>query len=155
METPRTLVIGVGHPDRGDDAVGRVVAERLLQDPPPRVNVVATDGEAGKLIDLFAEADHVIVVDASLSGARPGTIHRLDAVAQSLPRPMFAMSSHAIGLVESIELARTLGMLPKRCIVLAVEGDSFDLGAGLSEPVALAVDAVIRKVAEELEAQPV
>ena len=153
MSARRVLVIGMGHPDRGDDAVGRVVADRLLRDPSPDVRVVATDGEAGKLLDLFTEADHVIIVDAGLSGAKPGTIHRLDAVAASLPRPMFAMSSHAIGLVESIELARTLGTLPKRCIVFAIEGERFDLGAGLSPAVGLAVDAVVRKVADELKAE--
>jgi hydrogenase maturation protease len=153
MDAPRILVIGMGHPDRGDDAVGRVVAEHLRHDPPAGVRIVATDGEAGKLLDLFGEADHVIVVDAGLSGAAPGTIHRLDAAAAPLPRPMFAMSSHAIGLVESIELARTLGTLPKRCIVFAVEGERFDLGAGLSPPVAAAVDAVIARLAEELRVE--
>ena len=153
MRAPRVLVIGMGHPDRGDDAVGRVVADRLLRDPLPGVKVVATDGEAGKLLDLFDEAEHVIIVDAGLSGAKPGTIHRLDAVTASLPRPMFAMSSHAIGLVESIELARTLGTLPKRCIVLAVEGERFDLGAGLSQAVAQAVDALVRLVADELKVE--
>ena len=148
MGAPPVLVIGMGHPDRGDDAVGRVVADRLLRDPLPGVKVVATDGEAGKLLDLFDEADHVIIVDAGLSGAKPGTIHRLDAVTASLPRPMFA-----IGLVESIELARTLGTLPRRCVVFAVEGERFDLGAGLSAPVAEAVDALVRLVADELRTE--
>jgi hydrogenase maturation protease len=153
MDARRTLVIGIGHPDRGDDAAGRMVATRLRDRAPEGVRIVETDGEAGKLLDLFSEADDVIVVDAGLSGARPGTIHRLDAVAAPLPRPMFAMSSHAIGLVESIELARTLGSLPRRCVVYAIEAERFDLGAGLSPAVAAAVDAACARVLDELQVE--
>jgi hydrogenase maturation protease len=150
MAGKRTLVIGIGHPDRGDDAAGRLVAERLKERVPANVRVVATDGEAGKLIDLFGEADEVVIVDAGLSGAEPGTIHRIDAGAGPLPRPMFAMSSHAIGLVESVELARTLGQLPALCIVLAIEAKRFDLGAGLSPEVAAAVGTAATRVLGEL-----
>jgi len=153
MGARHTLVIGIGHPDRGDDAVGRIVAARLRDLAPEGVRIIETDGEAGKLLDLFSDADDVIIVDAGVSGAKPGTIHRLDAAAAPLPRPMFAMSSHAIGLVESIELARTLGTLPRRCIVYAIEAQGFDLGAGLSRPVAEAVDAACTRVLDELRAE--
>ncbi len=150
-EAERTLVIGIGHPDRGDDDAGRAVARLLKKQVPAGVRVVETDGEAGKLIDLFGEADDVIIVDAGLSGAAPGTIHRIDANRESLPRPMFAMSSHAIGLVESVELARTLGQLPARCIVFAIEARSFDLGAGLSPEVEAAVGVVTGQILSELK----
>ncbi|CAN5257328.1 hydrogenase maturation protease [soil metagenome] len=153
MATPRTLVIGIGHPDRGDDAAGRLVAAQLATVAPADVRIVQTDGEAGKLIDLLAQADQVVIVDAGLSGARPGTIHRLDAVAGAMPRPMFAMSSHAIGLVESIELARTLGTLPARCLVLAIEAQGFDLGAGVSPAVTEAIDRAVEMVLGELRAE--
>ena len=145
-----TRIIGIGHPDRGDDAVGRIVAARLREQMPAGAEVIETDGEAARLLDLFEGAADVIIIDAGLSGAAPGTIHRLDAVAAPLPRPMFATSSHAIGLAESIELARTLGQLPERCIVFAVEATSFDLGAPLSAPVAAALDCVIARVRDEL-----
>jgi len=141
-----TLIIGIGHPDRGDDAAGRIVAARLGDRAPADVEVVETDGEAAKLLDLMEGRDRVIVVDACLSGATPGLIHSLDANAGPLPRPMFAMSSHAIGLVESVELARVLGILPRRCQVLAIEAARFDLGAGLSPPVAAAVDEAVERI---------
>jgi hydrogenase maturation protease len=150
-----TLVIGIGHLDRGDDAVGRIVASRLRARAPADVEIVETDGEAAKLLDLIEGRDRVVIVDACLSGAAPGTIHRLDANAGPLPRPMFAMSSHAIGLVESIELARTLGRLPGRCHVLAVEAARFDLGAGLSPPVVAAVDEAVERVLADLALETV
>ena len=145
-----TRIIGIGHPDRGDDAVGRVIAARMRGQAPEHAEIIETDGEAAKLLDLFEGVDEVVIIDAGLSGEKPGTIHRLDAVAAPLPRPMFATSSHAIGLTESIELARTLGSLPKRCIIFAVEAKTFDLGAPLSKPVADAVDRVIARVLDEV-----
>ena len=153
MPATRTLVIGIGHPDRGDDAAGRIVARRLRGRAPGGCRIVETDGEAGKLVDLLGEADAVVIVDAGLSGAPPGTIHRLDATAGPMPRPMFRMSSHAIGLVESIELARALGTLPARCLVIAIEAENLDLGAGLSPPVAEAIGRAVDLVLAELEVE--
>ena len=143
----RTRVIGMGHPDRGDDAAGRLVAEKLAC--LPGVEVIETDGEAAKLIDLMEGADAVIIVDAALSGATPGAVTRLDVAVKPVPQPMFAASSHAVGLAESIELARILGRLPRRCIVYAIEAASFTLGAPLSPAVASAVDRVAAAIAAE------
>jgi len=146
----RTRVIGVGHPDRGDDAVGRIVAAKLVG--VPGIDVIETDGEAAKLIDLMEGADRVILVDAALSGSAPGAVTRLDAAASRIPQPMFAASSHAVGLAESIELARVLDRLPPSCIVFAVEAASFTLGAPLSPAVAAAVDRVVTAVVAEIAA---
>ncbi len=146
------LVIGIGHPDRGDDAVGRIVATRLREKVDGQAKVIETDGEAAKLLDLLTGENNVIIVDAGLSGAPPGTVHRLDAVAAPLPQPMFATSSHAVGLAESIELARILDTLPARCIIYAIEAESFDMGEPLSEPVAKAAERVLADLLAELNA---
>ena len=81
----------------------------------------------------------------------PLSAEYLDAPA---PDPaMFGMSTHAMGLADSIELARTLGQLPKRCIVYAVEGHGFGLGEPLSPPVANAVEDVVTRVLDELRTE--
>lgn len=152
MARPPALVIGIGNPDRGDDAVGRVVTRRLRQRAPAGVRVIDTDGEAAKLIDLFDGASQVVIVDAALSGAKPGTIRRLDATAGALPKAMFAMSTHAMGLADAVELARALAQLPTRCIVYAIEGAAFELGRPLSPAVAAAVDDVVARVLGEIGA---
>ncbi len=143
-------VIGIGHRDRADDAVGRLLADRLRERAPPGVEVVDTDGEAARLLDLIAGVDHVVIVDAALSGAGPGTIRRFDAVARPLPRTAFAASTHAVGLADAIELARALDQLPAHCIVYAIEGSSFELGQPLSPAVATAIDETIALVLDEV-----
>ena len=62
------------------------------------------------------------------------------SAATPLPRGALGMSTHGFGLAEALELARALGQLPRRCIVYAIEGASFETGAPLSPEVAAAVD---------------
>ncbi len=145
-----TRIIGIGHLDRGDDALGRFAAARLKGNVPQGTEVLETDGEAGKLLDLFQGSDTVIVIDACVSGASAGTVQRIDAVSTPLPRWLGSASSHAIGLAESVELARVLGRLPRRLVVYAVEAESFTLGAPLSASVAAALDTLPAKIGGEL-----
>jgi hydrogenase maturation protease len=143
-------VLGVGNPDRGDDAAGRAVVQRLRAAPPAGVDVIEHDGEA---TGLFAEIDGaaaVFAIDACASGARPGAIHRFDASAAPLPDVSFSLSTHGFGLAHTIELARALGRLPPRCVVYAIEGASFEAGAPLSPAVAAAVADVARRVSAEI-----
>ena len=83
-----TRIIGIGHLDRGDDALGRVAAGRLKDSLPLGTEVLETDGEAGKLLDLFQGAETVIVIDACVSGAKPGTVQvRKEVVLKVRPAP--------------------------------------------------------------------
>jgi hydrogenase maturation protease len=67
-----------------------------------------------------------------------------------LPARFFRSSTHAFGVGDAVELARTLGRLPSRMVVYGVEGSDFDAGAALSPPVLAAVDNVVRRLEEEL-----
>ena len=84
--------------------------------------------------------------DAASSGNEPGTVHRFDAVAGPLPARLFSLSSHALGLVEVVELGRALGRLPRSLIVYAVEGTDFATGQGLSPAVARALSGVAQRI---------
>ena len=146
----KTLIIGIGNPDRGDDAAGRLVAARLREQLPGEARVVESEGEATQLLACFAAADQVILVDAALSGAAPGTITRFAADEAPLPAARFGISTHGFGLAEAIELARTLGRLPRRCVVYAIEGRNFAPGDRLSPGVEAAVQAVVALVLESV-----
>jgi hydrogenase maturation protease len=145
-DPPRRLVLCVGNPDRGDDGVGRLVARLLRGRVPADVAVVECDGGAAGVIDAFTGVDWVIVVDAVVSGAPAGTIHRVDCAGGEALPAVRAASSHGLGVAEAIALARTLGCLPRQCMVYGVEGACFDVGADASPAV---VDAA-RKVSERL-----
>ncbi len=141
----RALVIGVGNAYRRDDALGLVAARRLGAAACGTVTVVEASGEGAALMDAWEGAETVILIDAVCSGARAGTIYRVDARAEAVPPRLFRHSTHAFNVAEAIELARALNRLPRRLIVLGVEGKDFDAGVGLSPEVERAVQELVRR----------
>ena len=111
-------------------------------EPAPGVTVREFDGEAIGLLDVWGDADNVVLVDAVRSGAVAGTVHRFDASAEPVPAAFSHSSSHTIGVGDAIELARGLGRLPRRVLIFGVEGVRFDAGAALSPEVAGVLDDV-------------
>jgi hydrogenase maturation protease len=146
---PRTLVIGLGHPLRGDDGVGAAVAAELCRRSIAGLEAVVFDGDGAALVDRWDGAERVIVVDATRSGAAPGTVERLDATSFLLPRTRPGGSSHGFGLAEAVELARALRRLPPGLVVYGVSGESFGMGEGLSPAVAAAVPEVVERILKE------
>jgi len=142
------VVIGIGSADRGDDAVGIAVVDALARRDLAGVDLVVGDGDPGWLIDVLEGRSCAVVVDAMRTGDHPpGTVVVLDASASGLPEPVRLASSHAMGAAASLELARTLGRLPERVVVVGVEAESMGLGdamtAGVVGAVGRAVDAVM------------
>ena len=133
-------VIGLGNEWRGDDGAGPEVARRL--------GGQVLSGEPVGLVEALEGEDEVVLVDALSSGAAPGTVHVFEAGAEPLPARLFGSSStHALGLAEAVELARSLGRLPRRVLVYGIEGAAFDYGTGLSPEVESAVGRVVEEVA--------
>ena len=62
------------------------------------------------------------------------------------------VNSHALGVAETVELARSLGRLPRCLVAYLVEGERFTTGAPLSPAVAGAVEDVAERVVLELSA---
>ncbi len=148
----RALVIGLGNPDRGDDAVGLHVARRVATLGLPDVVVEEAGGDSLALLDRWAGMGRVVLVDAAAPIAWPGRIHRLDPLAGPLPRDLALGSTHAFGLAEAVELARMLGLLPRWMTIYAIEAACFDPGAALSPAVAAAVVPAAGRIEVELAA---
>jgi hydrogenase maturation protease len=146
----RRIVIGIGNPERGDDAAGRIVARRLRGALPQDIEIVEHDGEATGLLALLGGADAAFLIDACLSDASPGSIHCCDLAKGPLPPSASPVSSHGLGVAEALELARALGRLPRLCIVYAIEGQRFEVGASLSAAVTAAIAKVVRRLRTEL-----
>ena len=136
------LVIGIGNRDRGDDAAGLEVARRVrLATRPGEVTVRELDGDQLALLDEWAGATEVYLVDAVCSGGPPGTVYQFDA-AEPLPGGFRHRGTHTFALADVVALARALGQLPGRLAGYGIEGTSFAIGDHLSKEVAAAVDQV-------------
>ncbi|HEX9039592.1 MAG TPA: hydrogenase maturation protease [Trebonia sp.] len=146
-----TLVIGIGNPDRGDDAVGLAVARQVRAAAPAGVTVMELDGDQIALLDAWGSDSDVYVVDATCSGAEPGRVFRFDA-ATPLGGHFSGRGTHLFSLAEVIELARALHQLPARLTGFGIEGAAYELGTPLSAAAEDAARTVAEQILRELRA---
>ncbi len=146
------LIVGVGNAARSDDGAGIAAAARLARLLPPGIRVLANDGDLLSLVDDLPTADLVVIIDATASGERPGTIRRAEVHDRPLPEGHAGCSTHAFGVGEAVEIARALGRLPPRLVVFGIEGRDFGPGDALSPDVETAVDEVVRQAVRETTA---
>jgi hydrogenase maturation protease len=148
----RTLVLGLGNPLLGDDAVGLKVAalvrERLSGTP----GVDVGEGEAGglRLMERVTGYDRAVLVDAAVTGGTPGTIRRLTP--DDLPTQRTAVA-HGIDLPRALALGRQLGYpMPSEVTIVAIEAESvLEFRHELTPAVAAAVEPAVAAVLEEVE----
>jgi hydrogenase maturation protease len=139
------LVVGCGNLDRGDDAVGVLVVRRLRS---LGIEAQEQSGESFSLMDSWQGFETVIVVDATCSDKAPGEINIWDACARPLPRTALQCSTHAFGLYEAVELARTLDCLPGKLLIYGIEGKQFASGSQPCLEVKKAVEIAAQQIAE-------
>ena len=166
----RVLVAGMGSEWRRDDGVGLAVATRVRElggDLSATWEVVAPLADPSDLLGKWDGADLAVVVDATRSGAEPGTllVFEIGALAaETSAQPGGAQgtsgppgglspagrttSTHGVGLVGTLRLACAVGRAPHRAVVVGVEGLDFGQGQGLSPPVRAAVDSAAHAVVE-------
>lgn len=144
-----SILICVGNAARGDDGAGPAVANQIRQTRPD-VNLKESAGDPYELLELFTGVDGAVVVDAVISGDHPpGAVFTLSAGDSPVPTTAQA-STHGVGLAEAIELARSLGRLPDRVVVVGIEAADLRPGAGLTPAVAAAVPAAAVHALAEL-----
>jgi hydrogenase maturation protease len=106
-------------------------------------------------VGRFDGADLAIVIDAVRSGAPIGDVRILEVEISSFDQSgdvePAVTSTHGIGLVGVLRLARAIGRAPQRLFVVAVEGETFALGSEMSAAVVAAVPAAISAVAALIE----
>ncbi len=148
MASARPLLIGIGNPFAGDDAVGHLVVARVAE-AVSGIDVREATGEALELMALFEGRDFVIVVDACCADSPTGSVQRFDAWKDPLPASVGKLSSHGLGLADAIEMARTLGELPQTCIICAIVGECFDFGKSVSPSVLASIARLSARLSDE------
>jgi hydrogenase maturation protease len=143
-DRPGWLVFGLGHPDRGDDAVGLRVADMVAGTVAAAggdgaVVRVGTGIEPLALLDLLLPGCDLVVVDAVRTGAPAGTLLLRDLTRDPLPAGGAPGSGHLLGLDQVLALAGSLDRLTGEVRLVGIEAAGFGPGTGLSAAVAAAV----------------
>lgn len=144
------VVLGLGNEARRDDGAGVAVVRELGRRGPLRARLVAPVADASALLELWPGTPLAVLVDATRSGAPPGTVTRFEGPGGPFAAPVPRTSSHGITVREALELAETLGRRPTRWVVYGIEAASVAPGIGLTPEVERAVVEVAGRVSGEL-----
>jgi len=151
MTRDKVLIIGIGNPYRGDDALGCLIARELSAKALQGMTCIEHDGEPASLINAWQNAEQVILIDAVSSGAEPGHIFHFDLTKQAWPEQFNLYSTHAFGIPQAVELARVLGRLPAKIDFIGVEGQCFAAGESLTDEVKKAIQKTIVEILKLLD----
>lgn len=98
-------VVGLGQRAAGDDAVGLLVVDALVDRVPPCVTLHPV-GDPAELVELCDGKARVIVVDAVVDGSPPGTVRRVEV--RELAPAGRGLSTHGLSVPQALELAGVL-----------------------------------------------
>jgi len=159
VHASRTRVIGLGNPILGDDGVGWRVAEVLragLAGQDVEVLCLAVGGVS--LMEQLVGCDRALLVDAVVTGGRPGEVVSAPLDALEDPSCGHTASTHDTTLATALALGRALrAPLPDDIWVVGVEVDPrrlHEFNEDLSPEVAAAVPRAVGCVQDWLCAVP-
>ncbi|MCK4870398.1 MAG: hydrogenase maturation protease [Gammaproteobacteria bacterium] len=146
---PKILVLGVGNIIRRDDGIGPRVIEKLKKQGQLNVDPVdgGTDGLA--LLDLIANYDKAIIVDAVDMRLAPGTIKQFSPQDAKINITHDALSTHGFGLAEVISFMEELEMKTELTII-GVQPEDITFGEGLTEKVQPALGEVLNIIVDQI-----
>jgi hydrogenase maturation protease len=144
------LVLAVGNPSRGDDALGPLAAERIAAMNLAEVEVL-TDFQlqVEHALDLLGRT-RVVFIDAAASGEPAFELRAL------VPAPDVRHTTHSLSPAAVLHAYRGLtGKAPPPSWLLAIRGHDFELGAPLSDFAAANLRAALAELAPRLREAPV
>jgi hydrogenase maturation protease len=150
----RILVAGIGNSWLRDDGFGGEVVKRLEARELPEGAVVLDFGTGG--LDLAYEVmrgyDALVLVDVSRQGGEPGTLYVMEASEEEVEAGIEdgqVINPHAMDPQTVLRFVKTIGAWPGKVVVIACEPAQVEeMGLGLSDEVARAVDGAVDLVAK-------
>jgi len=154
-KVPPLLVLAWGNPSRGDDALGPLLAERLLV----HAETASLMGCVEVLTDFQLQVEHaldlvgrerVLFVDAALDLAEPFTVRPLQAARGG------GIGSHALAPEAVLQVYQDLhGQPPPPATLLALRACAFELGTAPGAKAMADLDQALAWACRWLAGEPV
>lgn len=148
-------VICCGNILASDDGVGPKIAEKLCTlDLPKNVEVIDAGTPGLSIVDMMLGARKVVLVDAMVTGAEPGTIRKIDPDQLLVKGNGLKISLHDISLVEALRIAHEVypERMPVEVVVIGIEAGSIEKPRiGLTQNVEKALQEAVEMVLIEIK----
>lgn len=149
------LVLAWGNPSRGDDALGPLLAERLLD----HAQTAGLANRVEVLTDFQLQVEHaldlvgrerILFVDAALDLAEPFTVQAVQ------PARGGGIGSHALAPEAVLQVYRDLyGHPPPPATLLAIRASAFELGSAPGAEALADLDQAVAWACRWLQGEPV
>lgn len=149
----KTLILGIGNPLRGNDAVGIEAANNIknfFSDRNIDIDVKTAFTTNIDMLNIISGYDKVVIIDAVKTADRNlGRIHILHA---KHLKSSSSHTTHNIDLGTTLEIGRALGMKIPEITIYGIEVgcENEVFKQGLSKKVKAAVPAVTKKILKEV-----
>jgi hydrogenase maturation protease len=141
------FVVGIGNVLLRDEGVGCHVAQALEGVPLPDAEVI-DGGTCPDLLQLVADADKLVIVDAVRGGGVPGQIYRFRPEDIEMENKR-VLSLHDIDLIDNLKLAQ-LRCNVGETVIIGVEPRELGWGLELSPELEEKMPQIIDVVLDEL-----
>ena len=155
--TARISVVGVGNVLYRDEGVGVYAAHYLEQAYRFAPEIEVADGAAlgFGLMDFFNDGSTVIVLDALLGAASPGTVYRLPTEELLDLGPDVSATAHEVDPIHLLKWAHALGQSPEVVLLGIVPEDASGMAIGLTPALAAAFPRFVDAALDELRSRGV
>lgn len=148
MRGLHTLIVGIGS-QHGDDQAGWLIAERLSAGlDQPRMSV-RTAASPVQLLDWLGGVDRLIVCDACRGLGRIGEVRRWVWPAKELIEASWS-GTHDLSLSMTLQLAGSLGRLPRDVVIWSVEVAVERTIDGISSEITSVLPEIVDRITREL-----
>jgi hydrogenase maturation protease len=145
------VVLGFGNLLMADEGVGVhcIAALEAGYRFPAGVRCIDGGTSTEVLLEDLEDLDELILVDAVASGARPGSLVRLEGA--EVPAAFTTvLSPHQVGVSDLLAELALLGRSPRRVVLFGVEPERIELDLELSPVVAARLPELCAEVVAEL-----
>ncbi|MBU0637291.1 MAG: hydrogenase maturation protease [Planctomycetes bacterium] len=151
-------VVGCGRHHRCDDQVGLRVAAGLRELLADQVEIALTEAPGADLAAGLEGVRLLVVLDAAATTpALPaGAWKRIEYVPgetgpAARPARAATVSAHSLGVLDGLELARALAVLPGQVWIYVLAGTDFGYGEDFSAEVSAALADLVEQVHRDVE----
>lgn len=130
------IILGVGNPLRGDDAVGLEILRRLRGRVPRNVRLIYGGTSPENFISKISRLrpSHVLIIDAAIFGGEPGEARLIPP--EQVPDETISTHTIPISVLASLIQKETNA----KVMLLGIEPKNLGLGEGMSQEVSRAIE---------------
>ena len=144
----KILIVGIGNLLCRDEGIGvHVIQEMEKMKLSEHIELLDIGTSTMDLISYLDGVKKLIVIDAMRAGGKPGTIYKCKPE-DLIPKGEESVSLHDIGVIETLSMARKMGM-EIETVIIGVEPQIMDWGMELTEEVKNKIPLIIEAVLRE------